>query len=130
MMNPKDRRLKKVIFTALLLVALCLTGVLLSKAGFGIPCVFHKISGLECPGCGITRMVGAFLEGNLSRAWRYNPFTFLAAPILLVLMLRLAARYIRSGQPMLTRKENLVVWVLVVCAVIFGIMRNMAFYPY
>lgn len=43
------------------------------------PCLFHRITGYYCPGCGATRAVQALLSGNLSAALRCHPFVVYAA---------------------------------------------------
>lgn len=42
-----------------------------------IKCPFYLLTGLYCPGCGITRMFKALLEGNIYQAFRYNPLVFI-----------------------------------------------------
>lgn len=35
-------------------------------------CPFKALTGLDCPGCGITRMVHALLHGDVVAAWHFN----------------------------------------------------------
>lgn len=49
-------------------------------AGPGI-CPFAMMTGLPCPGCGLTRSWVAFMHGDVGAAFRFNVF----GPILLVL---------------------------------------------
>jgi len=48
-----------------------------------IPCPFHSVTGIQCPGCGMTRACIALANGDLGDALRYNPLSlglvFLAA---------------------------------------------------
>ena len=39
-------------------------------------CVFHTLTGLDCPGCGSTRALHALLHGRVGEAFRYNPILF------------------------------------------------------
>ena len=41
--------------------------------GIGMPCFFHMLTGLYCPGCGGTRAVKMLLEGNLKMSFQYHP---------------------------------------------------------
>lgn len=44
----------------------------LARHGLGIPCLFHKLTGLMCPGCGNSRAAMALLELNIRAALQYN----------------------------------------------------------
>ena len=47
----------------------------------GLPwlgCPFRAVTGYPCLTCGATRCAIAFLHGNLSLAWSWNPLAFLA----------------------------------------------------
>lgn len=47
-----------------------------------IQCPFKSITGLQCPGCGMTRMIIAMLHGNFAAALRANPLAFATLPLL------------------------------------------------
>jgi hypothetical protein len=57
--------------------ALSLSGAGLALPGLGasLPnlCVWRRLSGIDCPGCGLTRSFVALAHGNLAQAWHYNP---------------------------------------------------------
>lgn len=48
-----------------------------------LKCVFHELTGFNCPGCGITRMLFSFLQFSFVEGARYNYFFALTSPILL-----------------------------------------------
>ena len=63
------------------LLALPLAAVLPSD-GAGIPvCLFHSLTGLPCPGCGLTRAFSSLLHGQAQAAFAYHPFVFLLLPL-------------------------------------------------
>ena len=45
-------------------------------SGFYPQCVFHQVTGFECPGCGSTRALHALVHGRVIEALRFNPFLF------------------------------------------------------
>jgi Protein of unknown function (DUF2752) len=53
--------------------------------GFTV-CWFRALTGLPCPGCGLTRAFCAISHGDFAAAWKYNPFglAFYLTAILLV----------------------------------------------
>ena len=69
-MKQHRRRNLALLSLGAILVAgiLCLLGY----KGIGIPCLFHQITGLQCPGCGNTRAVLALLRLDLKAALAYN----------------------------------------------------------
>lgn len=77
--------------------------VLLPVIGLPLPelCTFKRTSGLDCPGCGMTRCFISLAHGDLARAWRLNP-----AGLLLFAMLLFQVPYrslqlwrVRTGRP-------------------------------
>jgi len=49
------------------------------------PCPFHAITGLFCPGCGITRALHALVHFDLVRALAMNALVVLSLPLLAVM---------------------------------------------
>lgn len=48
------------------------------------PCVFHKLTGFDCPGCGSQRMIHAILNGDFRAAWGFNPFLISLTPVVVI----------------------------------------------
>ena len=46
------------------------------------PCLFHKLTGWNCPGCGTTRAVQEILHGNLRAGFKDNALLVLSLPLL------------------------------------------------
>jgi len=51
-------------------------------------CAFHWLTGLDCPLCGLTRGLCAFVKGHWAEAIRLNALTPLALAMLLALFWR------------------------------------------
>ncbi len=115
-----------------LVIALCLIfglgmgyAFFFVKTGIAIPCMFHLITGLYCPGCGVSRMCLSILQGDFQRAFFYNPMLFLMLPLLVFYFIRQAVNYIRGVKWQMSKWESVVWKVLVVVLIIFGVVRNL-----
>ena len=53
------------------------------EQSFFIPCPFHYLTGLHCPGCGSQRALHQLVHFNMYEAFRYNPLLVLSLPILI-----------------------------------------------
>ncbi len=53
-------------------------------AGWMPPCVFRKVTGLECAGCGMTRGTHALLNGRVAEAFAFNPVGMVLFPLFMV----------------------------------------------
>lgn len=98
---------------------------LIAVIGRGLYCPFWRLTGLLCPGCGVTRMCLALLRLDLAGAWRANAALLLALPVLVFLAVRLMWVYLRTGRKMPSRGEEQLVWGLVVYFLVWGIVRNL-----
>ena len=90
---------------------------------FRIPCPIRALTGLACPGCGITHMVLDTVHLRLLDAIRENYALAILAPIWTVyLTIRLI------WQPACLRKNgkfyNVLTWSSLILVLLFGILRN------
>lgn len=93
--------------------------------GLAVPCLFHLVTGLQCPGCGATRMCLALLRLDFAAAWAANPGLLLLLPFLCVLLGRMGWRYVVRNKVRLTRGENALIWCMVGCLLLYGLLRNL-----
>lgn len=89
-----------------------------------IPCPFHAITGLQCPGCGVTRMCLALLRLDVSGAWKANPVLLLLLPLLGGLLGYRAVVYVRRGGVPTARWETLVWSGMAGVLLLWGVWRN------
>lgn len=79
------RRDRAIVLAAGLFVMLAGSLILLvagpSGGGWFPGCLFHRLTGLHCPGCGMTRAVHAMLHGDVSAAFRLNPLGMTVLPL-------------------------------------------------
>lgn len=92
--------------------------------GIKIPCLFHLVTGLRCPACGITRMLLALGKFQFAQAYAYNPFLFFHLPIILLCVGVSEFRYVKSGKRSLG-KLSAVLWIEIGLLLLFGIVRNL-----
>ena len=89
-------------------------------------CPFHHLTGLPCPGCGLTRAFCAIGHGDFGDAWDLNPFCFLFYAATLCL---LVWPFVRRKWPAVERRLVLSPWfgggaILVIVAMwVFGTAR-------
>ena len=93
-------------------------GYVLIPAGIWIRCPFRQITGLRCPGCGVTAMCLSILRGQFSEAPAYNWGLTLILPVLIWL----GIHRLRGGSQ---RAEQVVSVVLLVWMLLWGIFRNL-----
>lgn len=73
---------KKIYYAGILILLPGVTAAILQYTGvlhltkLLYPCLFRRLSGLYCPGCGGTRSVMALLRGDLLSCFLYHPFVF------------------------------------------------------
>ena len=94
-----------------------------SKYGFSIACPFHALTGLYCPGCGVTRMIFSIMKLDFYGAFRYNPLLFMLSILYIIFVIE---RVIRKKD---YKIPNKVAIVLLVVLILYAIARNIpAFY--
>lgn len=76
--------MKKKVFITLIIIlgGIFYLKVLSPMFNIHIPCIFKKITGLDCPGCGMTRAILALLDGDIYQAFRWNMLVFILAPLI------------------------------------------------
>jgi len=114
---------------AVLAVALLVALVLLfrfnpSQHTFYPVCVFHRITGWQCPGCGGLRAVHHLLHGDLIMAFRFNPLFVLALPVAAWLGIRRLWRGARAT-PTSHRAQARWAWTALAILIVFWIVRNL-----
>ena len=87
-------------------------------------CLFHALTGWNCPGCGATRALYALLHGNLRLAFKDNALFVVALAAFLawvpyVIFLKFKKR------PATFRLASRWAWMLLAAALVFGVLRNL-----
>lgn len=92
----------RALWVALALFILVIAAFMLREtggAGLMPGCVFRKFTGLDCPGCGMTRATYAALHGDLRSAFHFNPVGMVLLPLALLGLSIEIAGWVR-GKPL------------------------------
>ena len=101
-------------------------GYLLLRFALGLPCPIQYLTGIACPGCGITRAVDALFRADLVSALRFNQMIFVYLAYMLWFILTAAVRYIKGKRDPLLFGPNWLHISVGACAIIFCVWRNIA----
>jgi hypothetical protein len=123
-----DSRGKIVVLSICLVVGLAIAVILFVCDPSRVPiypvCTFHRLTGLDCPGCGTLRAAHQLLHGHLAEALRFNALFVLSLPLLAWVGFRLARRSI-SGRPATPAVRTSWIWWYVAAWIVFGVLRDL-----
>ncbi|MGD1087261.1 MAG: DUF2752 domain-containing protein [Verrucomicrobiota bacterium] len=94
-----------------------------STHGFYPACLFHQLTGLNCPGCGATRATYQLLHGHLLRALHDNALFVLSLAAMAIWSARFFFRKRQNPNAMLNVPPSFL-WTFLAVAIIFTILRN------
>ena len=95
-----------------------------TKHGFYPICLFHSLTGWNCPGCGATRAAYQLLHGHLLRALHDNALFILTLAALAAQGAWFVTQKIRN-RPVAFRVPPKVLWAFLVIALAFTLLRNL-----
>lgn len=110
-----------------LIVIFLIYAVLIISFDIGIPCVFYEITGLYCPGCGITRLCLSLFEGDIYQAFRYNPIIFIDLPILFILFV---LNIFLKKNKNIKKITDVIIIFLATITIIFGVIRKIPIFSF
>lgn len=88
------------------------------------PCLFHELTGLDCPGCGAQRALHQLLHGHLVAAIRLNVMFVFSLPLFAWLGARFLVHNFRGERVNFQFKW----WgAYVVAWIVFAVLRNLPF---
>lgn len=120
MIHKKEMKLILLLLISFLIIFLFLNKVF----NFTIPCLFHEITNLYCPGCGITRMFLALFKLDFYQAFRYNPLVFI------LLILSIVYFLVKKIGKLNFKFPNYIYYYLLVIVIIYGILRNIPLFSF
>ena len=99
-------------------------------AGFFPQCPFHAITGLNCPGCGLTRGFNALFQGDILGALHFNaliPFYIVIFTYFVISLLFITFRGYGLSWKIFTPK---LMFSFLIFALVYAVLRNLPFYPF
>lgn len=123
-MTPVKRAQRLFIGAAALLAAGLLYAVFVGATGIAVPCIFRAITGLKCPGCGMTTLCMCLLRLDIPGAWSANPAAFLMLPLGAAVAVDMSVRYIRTGTKAADRFSTVSLGIIAAVLVVYAIIRN------
>lgn len=101
------------------------------KENIYLSCTFKDFTGLDCPGCGGQRSVHHLLHFEWAEAFRYNAFFVLLTPYLAILFYyEIRRMFWKIPKPRNFLTSNKMLWIFLISLLVFGIIRNLPFYPF
>lgn len=91
----------------------------------GTSCTLRSITGLPCPGCGLTRAWILLLQGDLAAAWAMHPLFWMALPIVLVI----AYLMIRNPDQLSSRSARFSWGLIAIVFVLVYLVRMVLYFP-
>lgn len=98
---------------------------LLARTGISIPCLFHKFTGLQCPGCGNSRAAIALLQLDIKAALQYNLLFPLEFGYLVWVYGFCCVKYLRGERFAYRPPVPAVDIMILITVIVWGVVRNM-----
>ena len=123
---PDAAQKKILIIYGAILGAGVLYAFLILHTPFRIPCLFREVTGLQCPGCGTSRMALALMRFDIPAAFAYNPVAFFSFPAWFLISI---CAFIGRPKALRNSKNLLrILYINIVVYMIFAIFRNLPLY--
>lgn len=91
-------------------------------------CVFHEITGLYCPGCGVQRSFHALLKGDILEAFDFNLLFILFLPLIVYFIIIFLLDKKHAPSSFIYKKKFSILVLVIVLG--FWLLRNLPFAPF
>lgn len=93
-------------------------------------CPLKYLTGIDCPGCGLTRSVYSLLHGDPLAAISHNLLILFVIPWLVMAVVRWGAQRLGHEIPKMFEVRQWMVPAMVVLLVVFTVVRNLPYEPF
>ncbi len=118
---------KKITITLICFASLIIYLILGNKFHIYLACPIKKLTGLYCPGCGITRMFYSLITFNFYQAFRYNPLLFCSLPIFLFFGMN---ALISKKEPLYNKIPTKYWMIIIIIFITYGLLRNIPMFDF
>lgn len=101
-----------------------------SRENFFPICPLYRLTGFACPGCGMTRAFHALFHGDVLAALDFNALSPVFALLLAFFFVSLSLYAVRGRGLKMEMLRPQALWALFILLVVFGVVRNLPFYPF
>lgn len=119
------KRIRNVILLTLGLLALAALLAFLFANGVSVGCVFKRLTGLQCPGCGNTRATFALLRLDLLEMLRFNLLYPLEIYYLARVYLVCSKNYVKTGRFSYRPTPDLIDVLCLALMLLWTVIRNL-----
>ena len=98
--------------------------VFTAVTGLGIPCVFRKVTGLYCPGCGVTHFIHDIAALRFKSLIGDNAAVMILLPVWIAVIIAVLFRKEDGPGWQKLPYVKITAWASVAMLLIFGILRN------
>ena len=91
-----------------------------------IPCVFYELTGLFCPGCGMSRALISLMRLDIRGAFSNNLLMLIILPCFIIYIPLFISNFIKTGKTLGLEKvfPKKMLYLFLIIVIVFGIMRN------
>lgn len=92
------------------------------KVNFFPPCIFYKITGIKCAGCGLTRATHYLLNMQIKKAFLFNPLLFIY--LIFALLYIFIYSILKKNNKKMQKINMYFLYFILFFTIIFMIIRN------
>ena len=101
-----------------------------TNASFFPVCPLYKMTGIACPGCGLTRGFHALFHGDILTALDYNALLPVFAFVLGYFFMSMTLVAARGRGLSVRLFHPAAIWGFLIAALVFVVLRNLPVYPF